>query len=385
MLNILVVDDDEGDRKQIKRVLKHAGMFCSYTEAVSVKDALKACDKCDFDCAIIDYRMPGEDGLAGIAALHERLPYMAVIMATGQGDEMVATEAMKRGALDYFPKSSIDAQFIRRITEGAIEKASLLRRIAEQREELETFACMLVHDLTTPIRSVALLTDLMERRIQKGHPEELVELCSTVKKSAQRMGELIDTLRQYTQAEQKVVFEPVAMEEVVRDSLINLEHMIQKRGARVTLGELPTVSGNPPQLIQLVQNLIGNGIKYCEEKIPAIHVIAKTHEGGVWLFSVKDNGIGIPDEYHRRIFEPFKRVCDESKYDGTGLGLATCRKIVERHHGGIWCESREGEGTNIFFTLREAHNKVFPALSGRAHVDLELDNRQCALKEGGFV
>jgi len=275
-------------------------------------------------------------------------------MATGQGDEIVATEAMKHGALDYLPKSSIDVLSIRRITEGAVEKAALLKKVADQREELANFASVLVHDLKAPIRSVILLSSMMKRDIEEGgNPGQVVEMCGVVNESARRMGELIEALFEYTKAEHRASFEPVAMERVVGDSLINLAATIQERGARITHDELPTVSGNSPQLIQLMQNLVGNSIKYCD-KTPAIHVQARIHQEGVWLFSVRDNGIGIAEKYYRRIFEPFKRVCDTNKYEGSGLGLATCKKIVERHKGGIWCESREDYGTTFFFTLHGA-------------------------------
>src|ERR1700681_2483436 len=118
-LNILIADDDEGDRKQVRRALRQAGLSCECVEASSIEEALEACDKCPFDCAFIDYRMPGHDGLHGIAALHERLPYMSIIMATGQGDERVATEAMKLGASDYIAKTNIHAKSIRRTIESA--------------------------------------------------------------------------------------------------------------------------------------------------------------------------------------------------------------------------------------------------------------------------
>jgi diguanylate cyclase (GGDEF)-like protein len=146
-LNILIADDDEGDRRQVRRVLRQAGLACECIETASIEGALEACDKCAFDCAIVDYRMPGHDGLHGIAALHERHPYMPIIMATGEGDEIVATEAMKRGASDYIPKMHIHAESMRRVIESALEKAVLRRKAAQQRQELENFASVLVQDL----------------------------------------------------------------------------------------------------------------------------------------------------------------------------------------------------------------------------------------------
>ena len=167
------------------------------------------------------------------------------------------------------------------------------------------------------------------------------------------MGALIEILRRCAISEERVVFEPVEMRDVMIDTLANLEDAIRSRGAQVTYGELPRVSGTP-QLGQLLQNLIGNGIKYCEAEIPLVDVSAQPVDGNTWQFSVKDNGIGIPEKSHQDIFEPFHRLRSEAKYEGTGLGLATCKKIVERHGGTISCQSSEGHGTTFVFTLHAA-------------------------------
>jgi signal transduction histidine kinase len=167
------------------------------------------------------------------------------------------------------------------------------------------------------------------------------------------MAALIDTLQRYANSEERVALEPVEMRGVMIDTLANLEDVIRKRGALVTYCELPTVSGTP-QLGQLLQNLIDNGIKYCEAEIPAVDVSAKPVDGNVWQFSVKDNGIGIPEKSYLEVFGPFHRLRSEVKYEGTGLGLATCKKIVERHGGSISCHSEAGQGTTFLFTLHAA-------------------------------
>ena len=123
-LNILIVDDDEGDRGQIRRALKESGLAFECVESVSVEQALALCELSAFDCAIVDYRLPGRDGLDGVASLHRRLPYMSIIMATGQGDANVATEAMKHGASDYIAKAQVTGNSLRRIIENALEKAA---------------------------------------------------------------------------------------------------------------------------------------------------------------------------------------------------------------------------------------------------------------------
>jgi signal transduction histidine kinase len=356
-LNILIADDDVGDRTQIKRALKQAGLACESVDAASLEEALEACNGRAFDCAFIDYRMPGQDGLDGIAALHERLPDMPIIMATGKGDEMVATEAMKRGAADYIPKMHIGAASIRRIVENALEKAALRRKLSRQREDLENFAAVLVHDLSAPITSIRSFARFIEDGLHAEATDrnKAIAHCRRIVGAGRRMRALIDTLYEYTTADARVTFEAVEMRQVMDVALSSLNHLIQERSARVTHGELPAIFGNLPQLAQLFQNLIGNAIKYCEAACPTVHVSASPDQVDDWLIAVKDNGIGIPEEHYRHIFEPFKRLHDRSRYEGTGLGLATCKKIVERHGGAIRCESKPGEGTIFYLTLRSAH------------------------------
>lgn len=353
LMNILVVDDDRGDRGLLKRVLKQTGMPCTCTETCSIDGALEACEKLDFDCAIVDYRLPGQDGLAGVALLRERFPHMALIMVTGQGDEAIATEAMRCGASDYIRKTQISAQSIGRSVENSVKQATLLRKVGQQREEMEVFGQILVHDLKGPIQNLLTYVGFIEQSIQGGNTEEAAGYCGALVRATTRMNSLIETLHQYTTADGQVGFEPLEMRQVIIDALSNLEHVVQKRRARVTYGELPAVSGTP-QLTQLMQNLIGNSIKYCEEEIPRVHISAKLQENNVCLFLVEDNGIGIPEEHAQKIFEPFHRLHGVGKYQGTGLGLATCKKIVERHGGTISCTSKKGQGTTFCFTLHGA-------------------------------
>jgi signal transduction histidine kinase len=361
-LNILIADDDECDRGQVRRSLKQAELSCACVEAASIDEALAACDKSAFDCAIVDYRMPGLDGLQGIAALHERFPYMAIIMATGHGDERVATEAMKRGASDYFVKAHMNAESIGRSIRLGVERAALQRKVAQQQEELENFAAVLAHDLSAPIASIQIFAQAIEEELgaQTMDRREVVDCCRELAGVGQRAGALIDMLYEYTQADAQVTFEPVDMREPMQVALSNLSRVIQARGARVTFGELPVVVGNFPQLTQLLQNLIGNGIKYCKAVSPTLHVAASPDRDGAWLFAVKDNGIGIAEEHYRRVFEPFRRLHGVSEYEGTGLGLAICKKIVERHGGIIRCQSNPAEGTTFFFTLAGASGAESP-------------------------
>jgi len=353
---LLVVDDDEGDRKQITRAIRQSVLRAECTEATSLEEGLAACEQLQFDCAIIDYRLPGEDGLGGITSLRVRCPDMAIIMSTGQGDEMVATEAMKRGAADYISKSRLNLSTLQRTIGNALEKSALQRKIRQQQEELENFARVLAHDLKAPAAAVETFAIRIAERLQEGKLVEALEYADWLSQRAQRMNRLIDTLHRYTMADAIVAFETVEMNKVFDEARANLQDLIHKCGASVTADALPPVFGNASQLIQLLQNLIGNGLKYCDRPVACVHLSASNQlgSGGAensWLFSVADNGIGISEEHYKRIFEPFIRLTGASKRDGTGLGLATCKKIIERHRGTIWCESRLGSGTTFFFTL----------------------------------
>ena len=352
-LTVLVIDDDAGDRKQIARSLKLTGMSCECVEAASVDLALAACEQQTFDVAIIDYQLPGCDGLDGVEVLHQRSPQMFILMATGQGDATIATEAMKRGASDYIAKAHISERSMGRILRYARKKAAMQLALDQQREELERFADVLVHDLKSPISSIRGFASIISHTIKSGKadPDKIAEYCERMVHLGERMATLVDTLHEYTKSEAHVVFEPVTLPLVVEDALSNLDQFISKRGARVTHVGLPLVFGHASLLTQLLQNLIGNGIKYCEADTPTVHVSASPEAEGFWCIRVRDNGIGIDKAFHQQIFEPFKRLHDRGKYEGTGLGLATCKKIVDRHGGRIWCESNPDGGTTFNFTV----------------------------------
>jgi light-regulated signal transduction histidine kinase (bacteriophytochrome) len=166
------------------------------------------------------------------------------------------------------------------------------------------------------------------------------------------MRNLIDGLLAYSRITRLgTTFKPVDVEKVFSVAVSNLASAIHEHHARVTKDPLPTVSGDETQLIQLFQNLIGNGVKYQRPgESPLVHVSVK-REGNAYLFSVRDNGIGIEPQYYDRIFQIFQRLHTRGEYPGTGVGLALCKRIVERHHGRIWVLSTPGEGSTFLFTI----------------------------------
>jgi PAS domain S-box-containing protein len=217
--------------------------------------------------------------------------------------------------------------------------------------ELEQFAYVASHDLQEPLRMVASYTQLLGRRYQAKLDSDAREFMAYIVDGATRMKQLIEDLLAYSRVGTKAQdFKPVSAEAAVRRALFNLRAAIEESGAGVTYDPMPTVQADEVQIGQLLQNLIGNALKFRSDSVPRIHIgVAESPEE--YTFEVRDNGIGIEPQYYERIFMVFQRLHNKGEYPGTGIGLAICKKVVERHGGRIWVESRPGHGSSFFFTL----------------------------------
>ena len=217
--------------------------------------------------------------------------------------------------------------------------------------ELEQFAYVASHDLQEPLRMISGYTSLLAKRYKGSLDQDADTFIAYAMDGANRMRSLINDLLSYSRVGTKGKdFALTDCESVLAKTLTSLQMLIQESGATVTHDLLPTVMGDSGQLAQLFQNLIGNGIKYRNSRAPEIHVSCR-REGQDWLFAVKDNGIGIDPQYAERIFIIFQRLHTRQEYPGTGIGLAVCKRIVERHGGRIWVESTLGQGSTFWFTI----------------------------------
>jgi signal transduction histidine kinase len=223
--------------------------------------------------------------------------------------------------------------------------------LARSNNELQQFAYVASHDLQEPLRAVTGCIQLLQERCRDRLDAQGDELIGHVVDGAARMQALIDDLLALSRVGTSArAFVGTDLEIVLRDVRTNLAPALKESGATLTNTPLPTIVADPPQMAQLFQNLIGNALKFRGERSPTIQIGAERQEGR-WLFSVKDNGIGIEPQYYERIFLLFQRLHTRRSYTGTGIGLAICKKIVERHGGRIWVESVPDQGSAFYFTI----------------------------------
>ena len=250
---------------------------------------------------------------------------------------------------------------IRDITTRKKAEANLLNKVEElnrSNEELGQFAYIASHDLQEPLRMVASYTQLLSRRYKGKLDSDADEFIAFAVDGAGRMQRLIQDLLAYSRVGTKgQELLATSSEEALQQALINLRGAIAERGALVTHDPLPNVLADEMQFVQLFQNLVGNAIKYQNSGIPKVHITAAQNGSQKWTFSVKDNGLGIDPQYFEKIFGMFQRLHKREEFAGTGIGLAICKKIVERHGGNISVESEPGHGSTFRFALTGSENK----------------------------
>jgi signal transduction histidine kinase len=234
---------------------------------------------------------------------------------------------------------------------SVIERDQREQDLARSNAELEQFAYVASHDLQEPLRAVVSYVQLLEKRYKDQLDERASKYIAYAVDGGQRMQTLINDLLSYSRVGRaNEEFEPVETEQVLERAMTSVRIAIDESGAVVTHDPLPVVTADARMLTQLFQNLISNAIKFSGDRPPKVHVSSE-RQSGEWLFSVRDEGIGIAPDYAERIFVIFQRLHGRDEYPGTGIGLAICKKIVDRHGGRLWVESTLGAGATFYFTL----------------------------------
>jgi signal transduction histidine kinase len=347
---ILIVDDSYDDRDMYKRFIRRGiGPGAVILEAGNGEEALRLQAEKKPTCILLDYSLPGRNGLVVLQDILKADPHAAVIMLTGQGNEAVAVEVMKAGAKDYLIKDAVTADSLQRCISSAIDRARLESLVEQKRQSLEIFTRAMAHDLKEPVRAIRSFAGIVAE--SPDLPEQERDMMNFIIKAGENMEKLIQSVSHYTQldAYEHRDMKMVSVAEVVVRAEASLSQQIQSSNATVETGEVASVYGDQTLLVQLLQNLIQNAIRYCDKPEPHIRVwteATETHN----LIHVRDNGPGIAPEFHARIFEPFKRLVGRD-VEGSGLGLAFCKRIAEIHGGTIQCTSALGQGTTFTIAL----------------------------------
>jgi light-regulated signal transduction histidine kinase (bacteriophytochrome) len=261
----------------------------------------------------------------------------------------------EKGRLRGFGKITRDITARRKAEEHLMKTMTELKR---SNDELGQFAYVASHDLQEPLRMVASYTELLAQRYQGRLDSDADEFIAFAVDGCHRMQGLIQDLLSYSRAgANEEALRQVSGEDALEKALRNLRAAIGESKAIVTHDSLPAIMTDETQLVQVLQNLVGNAIKYRSAEAPHVHVAAAKNGDQEWIFSVRDNGLGIAPEYFERIFILFQRLHGQKEFEGTGIGLAVCKKIVERLGGRIWVESQPGNGSTFFFTLPSGEGK----------------------------
>jgi len=278
--------------------------------------------------------------LEGLRKNQTRFPIEITLGVALNGDELFFTAAIR----DITIHRELESMML-----------SNLAELQRSNKELEQFAVIASHDLQEPLRMVISYTQLLSRRYKGKLDADADDFITYAVDGALRMQQLIRDLLAYCRVETSACpLVAAPSEAALRVALSNLGQLIETSGAVVTAGPLPEVMADPPQLARVFQNLIANAINYRGAAAPAVHISAERDEAGNWRFAVRDNGIGIEPQYFERIFGMFRRLHSRDELAGTGIGLAICKKIIDRHQGTIWVDSTHGEGSIFQFTLLPA-------------------------------
>jgi PAS domain S-box-containing protein len=272
----------------------------------------------------------------------------------GAGERTLLVEARRIEATEH--EQALALLMLRDVTERRREereRAALAAELERSNAELERFAYVASHDLQEPLRMVTSYTQLLARRYADSLDDKAQRYIGFAVDGASRMQTLINDLLAYSRLGSRGgPVEAVDTGQVLVRALANLRAPIAASGAAVTHDPLPVVAGDATHLLQLVQNLVSNAVKFHGPQPPRVHVSARRGAGEHhWTFSVRDEGIGIDPAYFERVFVVFQRLHTRAEHPGTGIGLAICKRVVEAAGGRIWIESRPGEGSTFFFTL----------------------------------
>lgn len=355
---ILIVDDRTENLVATRKVLRR--LDADIIEAASGTEALSLLLRNQFAVVLLDVQMPEMDGFETASLMQEdaSMRHTPVIFVTAiNKEEHYANHAAELGAVDYIfkPINPLILESKVRVYVNLYRQQQRIQRLNEvlsqNNEELERFAYICSHDLKEPARNVLSFATLYTELGVKERAQEGLPYVESIIKSSRRMLDLIQGVLDYSRVGGKSEsFAEVDCNQILENLEMDFEHTIRERKVHIEYSNLPPVRGNRIQIMQLFQNLIGNGIKFNNKD--EVHIKISCRENSKeWEFSVMDNGIGIDTRYHTKIFDMFQRLHNREQYPGSGIGLALCKRIIKLHGGRISLQSQPDGGSTFLFTL----------------------------------
>lgn len=345
----LVIDDDMVDRQVLTRHLKGGNEQCKIHEAEDVLEAVQICHLHHVDCVLIDYHLPYSDGLDGIIQLKKMIKNAPIIMVSGVGDAVIAAHAVRVGAHDFISKANLTHDALMRVIETSTHYARMEHDLREQNDAMQQFNRVLAHDLRAPISRMNSFIDMVREAIRNNRLDQADEYMAYAKQAADISLEMITTLSSYAKTGVDTQFGIVDMNTLMSDIRMTFGDVIKEGNVQLRIqGNLPAIYGSRSLVYQVFCNLVANAMKYNRSARPEIDIRVEKDSGTHVLFAVSDNGVGIPANRQEDIFERSVRL-NMMGDEGLGLGLASCRRAVERHHGRIWCEDNPGKPGSVFY------------------------------------
>lgn len=357
-LRLLVVAPESGNWKKLEKDLS-TGSPRKILPQVEIQTtssaacALQIYSTYQPNCTLIDYELADMTGLDLLRRLRSLVVHRdsAMIMMISQADPHVSLQSIRFGAQECLMKEGLTAESLALTIRNAVERTRYREVKIKQQDEMDYFAGSAAHDLLSPLASLSLMIEVAQEMADAKLGNELDEYFTSMGDVVDRISALVHGLDTYANiGHDEIEYEEVDLQIVFDDVLEILKTEITSSDATIESEPLPTINGDYAGMLRVFQNLVENALKFCRDRAPQIQVRVR-QSGDDWLIRVSDNGIGIEPEDQLDIFEPFRRPHADSDYSGHGLGLAICKKIIERHHGRIWVESRPHEGANFYISL----------------------------------
>lgn len=351
-VELLLVEDNE-DHAELFTLAARSFSTTRITRANNLTDALQIARTKKVELAILDLGLPETVGLDTLSLFLDSCPSVPVVVLTAISDLNLGEEALKLGAMDFLSKEEITPRTLLRSIRYALERWTQKCKLEDSLADLQYFGSMAAHDLVSPLDAIQGFAQLIELELSKGQStQEAWECLDLLKKSAHRSITLVGDLHKLSSLGRKSIERlEIRPTSLVSEVCSSLAELIKDTKGTVEASEMPAVRGDPGLMHHVLQNLIGNGLKYSRDGVDPVVRVSSSREDGLTVICVEDNGIGIDDKESNRIFLPFERLADSQGKTGTGLGLSICKKIIEAHGGEIWIESTKGEGTRFYFHL----------------------------------